>query len=306
MSSSTDTVKIEPPSQAAGLDRPTLLSALARLDVSGRSDRGKVRTNNEDHFYVGRFGRYLERLCTNLPEDEMPPRFEETGYAAIVADGIGGSAAGEVASRLAINTLINLALGTPDWILRLDGDALTQEVQRRFQERFGQVRAVMAERAHADPALHGFGTTMTLALSMGQDLLVTHLGDSRAYLLRQGRLHRLTRDHTVAQVMAEQGLLAPREAATSRLRHVLTRSLSAKAGGAEPDVQEVTLQDGDCLLLCTDGLTDMVPEETIAQVLAGGGTAEAACRRLVEEALAAGGRDNVTAVVARYAFPATG
>ena len=306
MSSSNETDKVEPVPQPAGLSRPPLLSALARVDLCGLSDRGHVRPGNEDHFYVARFGRYLERLCTNVPEDELPPRFDETGYAAIVADGIGGSAAGEVASKLAITTLINLALGTPDWILRLDGDALPQKVQRRFQERFGQIQAVLADQASADAALHGFGTTMTMALSLGRDLFVMHLGDSRAYLLRQQRLRRLTRDHTVAQALADRGLLAPHEAATSRLRHVLTKALGARDGYADPDVEEVTLQDGDSLLLCTDGLTDMVPDEGIVQVLAGGDPAEGACRRLVEEALAAGGKDNVTAVVARYAFPAAG
>jgi protein phosphatase len=306
MSSSNETDKVEPAPQPAGLSRPPLLSALARVDVGGLSDRGNVRPSNEDHFYVARFGRYLERLCTNVPEDELPLRFDETGYAAIVADGIGGNAAGEVASKLAITTLINLALGTPDWILRLDDDSLLQKFQRRFQDRFNQIQAVMAHQANADPALHGFGTTMTMALSLGRDLFVIHIGDSRAYLLRQHRLHRLTRDHTVAQALEDGGLLAPHEAATSRLRHVLTKSLAAPAGHAEPDVQHITLQDGDCLLLCTDGLTDMVPDEGIVQVLAGGDPAEGACRRLVEEALAAGGKDNVTAVVARYAFPAEG
>jgi PPM family protein phosphatase len=296
---------MEPVRTIPGLDRPRSLSALARVDVGGLSDRGKVRPRNEDHFLVARFGRYLERLCTNLPEDEMPPRFDETGYAAVVADGIGGSAAGEVASRLAISTLVNLVLGTPDWILRPDDDSLPQQVQRRFEERFGQIQAVMAEQASADPALHGFGTTMTLALSLGQNLLVIHLGDSRAYLLRQQRLHRLTRDHTVAQALADQGVLAAQEAATSRLRHVLTKALGGRVGAAEPDAREVTLQDGDGLLLCTDGLTDMVPEAKVEQVLAGSDTAEGACRRLVEEALAAGGKDNVTAVVARYEFPAS-
>jgi serine/threonine protein phosphatase PrpC len=279
---------------------------LARVDVCGLSDRGNVRPSNEDHFYVARFGRYLERLHTNLPEDELPLRFDETGYVAVVADGIGGSAAGEVASKLAITTLINLVLGTPDWILRLDDDSLPQKIQRRFKERFDQIQSVMADRADADPTLRGFGTTMTMALSLDRELFVIHIGDSRAYLLRQQRLHRLTRDHTVAQALKDRGLLAPEEAATSRLRHVLTKALGTRDGYAGPDVQEVTLQDGDCLLLCTDGLTDMVPDEGIVQVLAGGDTAENACRRLVGEALAAGGKDNVTAVVVRYAFPAAG
>src|SRR5262249_1957551 len=152
-------------------------------------------------------------------------------------------------------------------------------------------QSAMADEANADPALHGFGTTMALALSLGRDLFVIHVGDSRAYLLRQRWLHRLTRDHTVAQELADIGLLAPPEAATSHLRHVLTKALGSRGGDAEPDVQEVTLQDGDCLLLCTDGLTDMVSDEGIGQVLADGEPAAETCRRLVEAALAAGGKD---------------
>jgi protein phosphatase len=205
-----------------------------------------------------------------------------------------------------ISVLMASLLATPDWILRLDGDSLPQKLQRRFRERFDQIRSVLAHQADADPALHGFGTTMTMALSLGRDLFVIHVGDSRAYLLRQQQLHRLTRDHTLAQALADLGLLAPHQAATSRLRHVLTQALGAQSAYDEPDIHEVTLQDGDCLLLCTDGLTDMVKDDGIAQVLGSSDTAEAACRRLVQEALAAGGKDNVTAVVARYAFPATG
>jgi serine/threonine protein phosphatase PrpC len=304
MSNPGDTVKIGPVPPTAGPQRLRAPSGPARVDVGGLSDRGKVRPQNEDHFYVARFGRYLETLCTNLPPDEMPPRFDDTGYAAIVADGIGGHSAGEVASKLAISTLINLALNAPDWILRVDGDSLAQKLQQRFKERFDQVRAAMAEHASADPALTGFGTTMTLAMSLGPKLFVIHIGDSRAYLLRQQRLHQLTRDHTIAQALADQGLLSPEEVATNRMRHVLTRSLGDQSRRVEADAQEVPLQDGDCLLLCTDGLTDMVGEEKIVQVLAGGDPAETACRRLIEEALAAGGKDNVTAVVVRYAFPA--
>src|SRR6202011_747930 len=101
MSASSDTVELAAPANPAGWDRPRLLSALVRVDVGGLSHPGHVRSNNEDHFFVARFGRFLERLCTNLPEDEIQQRFEETGYGLVVADGIGGSAAGEVASKLA-------------------------------------------------------------------------------------------------------------------------------------------------------------------------------------------------------------
>jgi protein phosphatase len=303
MNTPTDTVDFVTPEHAAGRDRPESPSALARVDVCGLSHPGRERPNNEDHFFVARFGRFLERLFTNLSPEEVSGRFEETGYGMVVADGIGGSAAGEVASKLAIRTLVNLVLGTPDWILRLDDELLPAEVRRRARDRYEQIGTVMAEQAQADPALHGFGTTMTMALSLGQDLFLTHVGDSRAYLLRQERLCRVTRDHTLAQALADQGLLAQPEVATHRYRHVLTKALSGRGGHVEPDVQEMVLQDGDCLLLCTDGLTDMLTDTRIAEVQRSGETAEKTCQCLVEEALNAGGKDNVTVIVARYGFP---
>jgi protein phosphatase len=270
-------------------------------DVSGWSHAGKVRPNNEDHFYVARFGRFLETLATNVPELSKPSRSEEIGYGATVADGMGGHAAGEVASKLAITTFLNLVLGTPDWILRLDDELLPQEIKRRAVERFGQIQTVMAEHALADPRLEGLGTT--LAISLGQELFLAHLGDSRAYLLRQGKLYQLTRDHTLVQELVDRGALTPQQGASSRLRHVLTKSLGGHGEPVTPDVQELVLEDGDCLLLCTDGLTDMVAEPQIAAILGSAATAEGACHELIDQALAGGGKDNVTAVVARYAIP---
>src|SRR4051794_21702037 len=150
MSTVNDTREWKAPAPPPGWVRPQLLSALVHVDVHGLSDRGLVRANNEDHFFVARFGRFLESLCTNVPEDEIPRRFEEAGYGLVVADGIGGRLGGEVASRLAISTLINLVLGTPDWMLRLDDDSLLDEVQRRMIDRYGQISSVLAERAEAE------------------------------------------------------------------------------------------------------------------------------------------------------------
>ena len=147
--------------------------------------------------------------------------------------------------------------------------------------------------------MHGLGTTLTLAASLGWDLLLAHVGDSRAYLFRRGTLHQLTRDHTLVRELYEAGMILTALTATDHLRHALTRHLGANKG-ARPDVQRLALADGDCLLLCTDGLTDMVSEAEIGEVLAGGGASEAMSQRLVERALAAGGNDNVTVVVAQY------
>jgi protein phosphatase len=276
---------------------------LVPIDVAGLSHPGKVRPNNEDHFLVLRFGRFLEPLATNLPAGEVPSRFEDVGYAMAVADGLGGHVAGEEASKLAITTLVNLALNTPNWFLRMDDPSAAEEVMRRATERFGQIDQALGDEAVEDPRLHGFGTTMTLAASLGRDLLLAHVGDSRAYLLRKETLYQLTRDHTLVRELFEAGMIDSAQAAAHQLRHALTRYLGANKG-ARPDVQRLGLVDGDCLLLCSDGLSEMVRNIDIADVLAGGGTSEAMSRRLVDRALAAGGKDNVTVIVAQYRAPA--
>ncbi len=306
-----DTVEIPPPPHA-GTDRPPPFSALVRVDAAGLTHPGCVRPSNEDHFLICRFGRYLQTLETNLPDLAQTSRFDERGYGFVVADGMGGSAAGELASSQAIHILINLVLYTPDWILRLDDESLTDEVLRRASERYQQVNRALAQEAAVAPQLRGYGTTMTLAASVGADLFVAHLGDSRAYLFRGNTLYRLTHDHTMAQRLADAGIISQERVATHRLRHVLTAFLGDNPDDVQPDVQRVRLVDGDCLLLCTDGMTDLVPDEDIAACLASrpsrDGSEESSaqvCQRLVDRALGTGGKDNVTVIVARYGFPST-
>jgi serine/threonine protein phosphatase PrpC len=298
-----DTAEWTPLAMSAGGQRSAPFSSLVEVDAAGLSDQGKVRHNNEDHFLISRFGRFLEAVETNLPRAEIPTRSEEIGYAMLVADGIGGSQAGEVASKLAITTLVNLVLQFPDWILRLDEDFFIDEVLRRASQRYDQINLAMTEHAEDDPSLRGFGTTLTGAWGLGKDLFVAHIGDSRAYMFRSGRLRQLTRDHTLAQELANQGAIAQEDVATHHWRHVLTRSLGPRSRLARPDVQRLKLEDGDTLLLCTDGLTTMVGEQAIADILARDEAARLTCQFLVDRALAEGGRDNVTVIVARYRFP---
>jgi serine/threonine protein phosphatase PrpC len=297
-----DTEELPALAPHAGAGRASSFSAAACVEVAGLSHPGKVRPNNEDHFLVGRFGRFLETLHTNVPESEIAARVEETGYGMLVADGVGGSAAGEVASKLAISTLVNLFLQTPDWFLRLDEDSWIQEVIRRTTERYEQVNTELTEQARLNPELRGFATTLTMASSLGRQLLVAHVGDSRAYLFRDGKLQQLTRDHTMAQSMAQVGLISQKQVATHRLRHVLSKAMGDPSRHVDPDVHEHELNDDDCLLLCSDGLTDMVDEKTIAAILASPEPAERICQSLIGEALRAGGNDNVTTIFARYQF----
>ena len=203
-------------------------SSLVRIDVDAQSHAGHRRANNEDHFLVTRLGRTLQTLITSLPAGDVPERTEEVNYVMVVADGMGGHAAGEVASRMAISALVSLALDVPDWIFRVDEEH-APEIERRSRKRVQEVGAMLVERGRRDPALRGMGTTLTAARSLGRDLMITHVGDSRAYLLRAGGLHRLTRDHTYAQLLVDTGQLAPGDVAASRHRHVLTNALGGSS-----------------------------------------------------------------------------
>lgn len=281
---------------------PTPFSSEVDVDVFGISHQGYVRRQNEDHFLVIRGGRILETVLSNLTENRPGDRFEETAYGMIVADGVSGEAAGEVASREAIFSLLNLALRTPDWQFRW-GAKERNTVMWRMKDRFRRINNALIEQAAAHAALRGMSTTMTTALSHGKNLIIGHVGDSRAYLLHDGKLKRLTRDHTVAESLSDNSMSSESDRLLAELSGVLIKALGASEGDCKPDIHDFVLENGDQLLLCTDGLTDLVDDETIEVILSGNNPAVVACRSLVDLALSNGGSDNVTAIVARYWIP---
>ena len=193
-------------------------SSLVQIDVSALSHTGLLRENNEDQFCVTRMSRVHETLLTSLPAGDVPERAEEVNYVMIVADGMGGHAAGELASRLAISALVGLALELPYWIIKLDSEEASKELERRARALVQEVGEIVFKRGHEDASLRGMGSTLTAARSLGRDLLVFHVGDSRAYLLRAGGLHRLTRDHTYAQMLVDCGKLGSSERRGVRVR----------------------------------------------------------------------------------------
>jgi protein phosphatase len=281
---------------------PETGSSRVVVNLAAVSDRGLVRENNQDYYLVLRFRRSMERLLTNLPADQVPARADEVGYCFVVADGMGGPTGGVVASQVAISTLVNLALQQPDWVFGISPEDTRRRLQR-MAKRWERVQEAIRARGHQEPALGQMGTTMIAAASLGTRLVIGHIGDSRLYVFRRGQLHQLTRDHTLVQAMVDLGELTPEEAARHPRRGLLMRSFSA-AGDAYPgDFQQATLADGDQLLLCTDGLTDMVDNETISSVLGGAMSADEACQVLLAAALKNGGKDNVTIVLARYHIP---
>jgi PPM family protein phosphatase len=284
----------------AARQRP--FSSLVHVDISALTHPGHRREHNEDQFFVAKVTRGLETLMTSLSPGDVPDRADELNYLMVVADGMGGHAAGEVASRMTISALVALALQIPDWILRADA-AHAHEIERRAREAVQQVGSMLVERGRQDASLRGMGSTLTAARSYGRELLIVHVGDSRAYLLRAGQLQRLTRDHTYAQMMIDAGMCSQDDPTLSGVRHMLTNVLGGAIEEVEVDVDLLGMEDGDRLLLCSDGLTDSVDDETIGGTLQRALSSREACDRLVQLALDGGGHDNITVIVASFEFP---
>lgn len=270
------------------------------VDVGAVSHQGHVRQNNEDSYLVMKFGRSLENLMTNVEEDLLEQNYFMNGYGFLVADGMGGMAGGEVASRLALSKLIELIVETSDWTLALQRHQDVAIVLERMTQRFLDIDNIVRKEADNDHTLHGMGTTLTVAGALGSDLIIGHVGDSRAYLLHGDDLKQLTTDHTLAQALIDAGVANRDDPASRSMRRVLTAAVGSLGEQVDPQVQRFKLSAGDKLLLCTDGLTEMVEDTTIAQVLSDAKSAQTACQDLVDLSLAGGGTDNVTVVVAHF------
>lgn len=275
-----------------------------KLDVASLSHIGLVRETNEDAYVVVRTGRYMERIESNLSESLVAPRTEESAHILMVADGMGGMAAGEVASRTALATAVRLILHAPRWALKLDDPATREtEIAQMWERARGYlsgIHAAIREQAERDPSLAGMGTTLTGAYCVGHDLFVLHVGDSRAYLFRRNELKKITRDHTIAQEFEDAGMVTSANQLDDRLRNVLTRAVGGPDDEIEGDLHHLRLAPGDRLMLCSDGLTGMAGEAEIAEILAVARSSDGACHALVDLALERGGRDNITVIVATF------
>jgi protein phosphatase len=245
------------------------------LHYALRSDVGLLREGNEDSAYAG-------------------PRL------LAIADGMGGHAAGEVASAVAISA-----------IAPLDAQVLisSEEMLDALASAVASARDTLHEMSESDPAVEGMGTTLTALLWMDDQVAVCHIGDSRAYLLRDGDLYQITRDHTLIQSLVDEGRLSPAAAANHPQRSLIIRALQGSTE-ADPDLAMHTAQLGDRYLLCSDGLTDVVGDEDVHEVLSSVQDADEAVGRLIALAIRNGGPDNITCIVADVVdesgpFPAT-
>ncbi len=279
-------------------------STSVMVDLAATSHPGKVRNRNEDHYMVSRVSRHMEVLMDNLPAGEIPHDVGEVGYCMVVADGMGGMNAGDVASMMAISTGVRLADKSVKWGFKIN-EKEARELLHRMSMYFQEIDRRLTTKSESDRRLFGMGTTLTLAYSVGAHLFLIHVGDSRAYLWRRGEMKQLTRDHTVAQALADAGQIRAEEVRTHARRNTLTNYLGGHGGKIQADVRWTRLEDGDRLLLCSDGLSDMVDDVGILDVLNRGEDSRRTAEILLDRAMQAGGKDNITVVLAGYSFPAS-
>ncbi|HEV7406295.1 MAG TPA: protein phosphatase 2C domain-containing protein [Chthoniobacteraceae bacterium] len=259
---------MSPSRQRAGLrGHPSKIA----WECSGLTDRGLVRADNEDVFLIDRdLG-----LC-------------------IVSDGMGGGNAGSLASKIVVTVLPALLREHLKGIESLAGTAARDQLKAAMSRLSVDIRS----RTEGLPGLEGMGATVVLALVRGHRVLIGHMGDSRAYRFRNGALELLTRDHSLARLLIEHGEITRDQARTHPAKDQLTRFVGMKSEPL-PEIRGLELRGGDCLLLCSDGLTKMVPDRELLNILGSSQSAAEVCRTLVTAANHAGGIDNTTAVCLR-------
>jgi PPM family protein phosphatase len=247
------------------------------VESFGITDVGRQRQHNEDAYLV---------------DDEI--------HLYLVADGMGGHAAGEVASRLAVETISEFIVHTVE-----DDGTWPHEYNEQFSRNTNRLLSAMIiantrviEAMKQDARLRGMGTTVVACLLDENRASIAHVGDSRAYLIRQEGLSRITSDHSWVFEQVRAGMLTEAEAEKHPLRNVITRALGG-GNSVVPEAAEIDLEEGDLLLLCSDGLTGMVSEEDILRIVTEHESLDEACRTLVDRANEQGGNDNITAVLVR-------
>lgn len=245
-------------------------------EIASLTDVGLQRSNNEDSYLYW--------------EPDSDEEFRRKGRLAVIADGMGGYEGGQEASRLAVETVRHI------YDAEFDGDA-----QRTLLQALDSAHRNIQRYAEEHPVFHGMGTTCTAVSIIGRELCFAHVGDSRLYLVRPGTISRLTRDHSYVGRLVESGIVRSEDAESHPQRHILTAALGS-GKDVVPDKPEhpLPLEEGNTLVLCTDGLWSLVGEQDIAHVVRSGTPSES-CTALVKMALERGGPDNVTLLVLRIA-----
>lgn len=281
---------------------PNPTDASANGASFGATDCGKVRTSNQDQFLIAQLNKSMRIHATSMPlQDRLFGSIQ--GEILLVADGMGGHAAGEKASHLAIEHFVRRLLSRVHW--HFDDDPQREQTflaDLQQLVRDAHRRILHEGKQHVDQ--RGMGTTLTTAYIVRQKLYLVHAGDSRCYLIRDGKADQITTDHTLARQMVEAGGLKPEEEAASKWSNVLWNVLGGQSrrGDIVTESRAIDLVPGDRILLCSDGLHRYIDGQTLADVVTGASSPSECCRELIDIANQAGGEDNVTVIVSHPRF----
>jgi protein phosphatase len=265
------------------------------IDSYGVTHRGKVRAENQDHFLIGSLRKRITIRQSSLSLEQIPLEEERVASFMMVADGVGGGLKGEQASRMALEVVTKYIAEGARCYYRFDEEGV--DLVQALEEGAKRCHDAIQERAASDETAAGMATTLTLFIAVWPSYYILQVGDSRYYQYRDGVLHQISRDQTVAQELADQGIM-PRDL---MLKSPLTHVLSSSIGGHQtaPVVTRLPSAWGTIHLLCSDGLTRHVPDSRIAERLGAMQSAQQVAEELVQDALDGGGSDNITVVVAR-------
>jgi PPM family protein phosphatase len=266
------------------------------FDVFGLTHPGKVREVNQDNFMLASLHKRMEVHFTSLKNlDELHLEGERLAYLAMVADGVGGGLGGDQASRIAIKDASQYIQSSMRCYY--NQDSKDEDFLDALQDAAMACHASVVQEAEAHPEIRGMATTLTLAIGVWPRAYVLQVGDSRFYMMHEGRLVQVTRDQTIAQELVEQGVLTRSDADNTQWVNVLSSAI----GGTQtaPVVTRVDQAWESVILLCSDGLTKHVSEKRIEECLANMKNAKSVCEELLQEALDGGGTDNITIVVGR-------
>ena len=274
----------------------------SELDVYGLTHPGKVRPNNEDHFLICALQKKMEVYHTSLPDASRLAGVERLAFLSMVADGVGGAAAGEEASRLALEGVTRYVSEALHCFYTSDPSDDSIFIQT-LEEAALKVHNELAAASKENTELRGMATTLTLWLGVWPSAYLLQVGDSRCYILKDGELIQLSRDQTMAEDLIEQGVFTRADAARTRWAHVLSSAIGGPQ--AAPVVRKLDQAWGNVGLMCSDGLTRHVSDDRIKERLTSMTSSRQVCEALLQDALDAGGNDNITIIVGRTIPPRT-
>jgi len=290
-----------PPRDPPVPDAPIARPQFSDIDQWGVTHRGKVRASNQDHFFLGALARGVTVDHTSIATEGRVLHAERLASLAVVADGVGGSGGGEEAARIAVRDLISAVSRSFHDAARVESED-PEVFSRLLQEAALACHDSLLKKAEEEGGQRHFSTTLTLFLGLWPHAYLLQVGDSRCYVYRDGALTQITRDQTWAQDLVDGGALSQTMAQTSKWANVLSSAIGG--GEAAPVVTRVVRDWGTVVLLCSDGLTKHVTDERIKERLASMTSARQAAEQLLQDALDAGGSDNITIIVGRTVAPA--